>query len=212
MAPVGTNSFVLTVLFLNFFYSFVSCLYFNIGAAERKCFTEEIPDDTQLTGNYRIQLYDKHRDKHLPTPQDLGIFVVATDPDNKLVLSRSYGSAGTFEFRSWVPGRYQICLRSSSQRPLFPGGLLTVHLDIRVGERTNNYTKIAAEDKLTELQLRVRQLTEQVQQILRELDYQRLREQHFHEVNHNTNMWIFWWPVARSLYVVAMITWYTNSW
>ena len=49
-----------------------------------------------------------------------------------------------------------------------------VHLDIQVGEHTNNYAEIAAKDKLTELQLRVRQLVEQVDQIQKEQNYQRV--------------------------------------
>ena len=29
-------------------------LYFHIGETERKCFIEEIPDDTMVTGNYKV--------------------------------------------------------------------------------------------------------------------------------------------------------------
>lgn len=43
-----------------------------------------------------------------------------------------------------------------------------------MGEHTNNYAEIAAKDKLTELQLRVRQLVEQVDQIQKEQNYQRV--------------------------------------
>lgn len=50
-----------------------------------------------------------------------------------------------------------------------------VHLDIQVGEHTNNYPEIAAKDKLTELQLRARQLLDQVEQIQKEQNYQRVR-------------------------------------
>ena len=58
---------------------------------------------------------------------------------------------------------------------LFTVALLQmVRLDIRARERTNNYAKIAATEKLSELQLRVRQLSEQVRQIQREQDYQRV--------------------------------------
>lgn len=49
-----------------------------------------------------------------------------------------------------------------------------VHLDIQVGEHTNNYPEIAAKDKLTELQLRARQLLDQVEQIQKEQNYQRV--------------------------------------
>ncbi len=54
--------------------------------------------------------------------------------------------------------------------------LQRVHLDIQVGEHTNNYPEIAAKDKLTELQLRVRQLLDQVEQIQKEQNYQRVSE------------------------------------
>lgn len=43
-----------------------------------------------------------------------------------------------------------------------------------MGEHANNYAEIAAKDKLTELQLRVRQLVEQVDQIQKEQNYQRV--------------------------------------
>ena len=53
-----------------------------------------------------------------------------------------------------------------------------MHLDIQVGEHANNYPEIAAKDKLTELQLRARQLLDQVEQIQKEQDYQRVRACH----------------------------------
>lgn len=54
--------------------------------------------------------------------------------------------------------------------------LQRVHLDIQVGEHANNYAEIAAKDKLSELQLRVRQLVEQVDQIQKEQNYQRVSQ------------------------------------
>lgn len=56
----------------------------------------------------------------------------------------------------------------------FEFSIQRVHLDIQVGEHTNNYAEIAAKDKLTELQLRVRQLMEQVDQVQKEQNYQRV--------------------------------------
>lgn len=54
--------------------------------------------------------------------------------------------------------------------------LQRVHLDIQVGEHANDYAEIAAKDKLSELQLRVRQLLEQIEQIQKEQNYQRVRK------------------------------------
>jgi p24 family protein alpha len=45
---------------------------------------------------------------------------------------------------------------------------------MHVGENANDYQEIAAKDKLSELQLRIRQLLDQVDQIAKEQNYQRV--------------------------------------
>lgn len=49
-----------------------------------------------------------------------------------------------------------------------------VHLDIGIGEHAVDYAQIAAKEKLSELQLRVRQLLDQIEQIIKEQEYQRV--------------------------------------
>uniref|UniRef100_A0A3Q3Q338 GOLD domain-containing protein n=1 Tax=Monopterus albus TaxID=43700 RepID=A0A3Q3Q338_MONAL len=199
---------VLSVLLLNVFCSFVSSLYFHIGETEKKCFIEEIPDETMIIGNYRTQLYDKQAEEYLPATQGLGMFVEVKDPDDKVILSRQYGSEGRFTFTSHTPGEHQICLHSNSSKfSLFAGGMLRVHLDIQVGEHANNYAEIAAKDKLTELQLRVRQLVEQVDQIQKEQNYQRYREERFRQTSESTNQRVLWWSIVQTLILVAIGIW-----
>ena len=45
-------------LFLFFLLS-VNCLYFEITEKDKKCFIEELPDDTQMIGKYLVQVFDK---------------------------------------------------------------------------------------------------------------------------------------------------------
>ena len=49
-----------------------------------------------------------------------------------------------------------------------------VHFDIQVGEHAIDYANVAQKEKLTELQLRVRQLLDQVEGITKEQNYQRV--------------------------------------
>ena len=49
-----------------------------------------------------------------------------------------------------------------------------MHLDIQIGEHAQDYAQVMARDKLTELQLRVRQLLDQVEQVTKEQNYQRV--------------------------------------
>lgn len=81
---------------------------------------------------------------------------------------------GRFSFTTHMPGEHVICLYSNSSA-WFGGGNLRVHLDIEVGEHAVDYNELAGKEKLTELQLRVRQLLDQVEQISKEQNYQRVR-------------------------------------
>ena len=52
-------------------------------------------------------------------------------------------------------------------------------MDLQVGDTAVDYKKVASTEKLTQLQLRVRQLQDQVTQIQKEQNYQRVREEKF---------------------------------
>ncbi|XP_072251274.1 transmembrane emp24 domain-containing protein 9-like [Leuresthes tenuis] len=213
MASGRVLGFVFAVFMLNLCCSSVTSLYFHLAEGEQKCFMEEIPCGTVVKGDYWTQLYDDEEDEFLAATEDLSVYVAVRAPKDELVLSQQNGSKGQFSFTSSGSGEHWICLQpNSSERPLSAGRMLAVHLNIRVGERTNNYTEINIQNRLTELQLRVRQLSEQVQQIQSELNYDKIRKEHFSTVSHNTNMWIFWWPVVRSIYVVLFIMCLTGSW
>ncbi|RXM93462.1 Transmembrane emp24 domain-containing protein 4 [Acipenser ruthenus] len=161
--------------------------------------------DSKEISKYRTQLWDKQTAAFLPSTPGLGMHVEVKDPDTKVVLSRQYGAEGRFTFTSHTPGEHQICLHSnSSKMALFTGGKLRVHLDIQVGEHTNNYPEIAAKDKLTELQLRVRQLLDQVEQIQKEQNYQRYREERFRMTSESTNQRVLWWSITQT--VILLIT------
>ncbi|XP_078711583.1 transmembrane emp24 domain-containing protein 4-like [Lampetra fluviatilis] len=185
-----------------------TALYFHIGETEKKCFIEEIPDETMVIGNYKTQLWDKNKQEFLPSTPGLGMHVEVKDPDGKIILSKQYSSEGRFTFTSHTPGEHQICLHSNSTKiALFAGGRLRVHLDIQVGEHANDYSEIAAKDKLTELQLRVRQLLDQVEQIQKEQNYQRYREERFRQTSESTNQRVLWWSIAQTLILIATGIW-----
>lgn len=52
--------------------------------------------------------------------------------------------------------------------------LQRIHLDIQVGDQAIDYAQVAQKEKLSDLQLRIRQLVEQVEQITKEQSYQRV--------------------------------------
>ena len=67
-----------------------------------------------------------------------------------------------------------------------------------VGEHANDYEEIASKDKLSELQLRLRQILEQSDQITKEQSYQRYREERFRATSDSTNQHVLWWAVLQT--------------
>ncbi|XP_076460371.1 transmembrane emp24 domain-containing protein 9-like isoform X2 [Babylonia areolata] len=183
-----------------------SALYFHIGETERKCFIEELPDETMVVGNYKVQAFDKNANDYMPVTSGIGMYVEVKDPSDKVVLSRTYAAEGRFTFTSHSAGEHIICLNSNSTAWLY-AGQLRVHLDISVGEHAVDYQQVQAKDKLSELQLRIRQLLDQVEQITKEQNYQRFREERFRQTSESTNQRVLWWSIAQTLILLLTGFW-----
>uniref|UniRef100_A0A1W7RAK0 Transmembrane emp24 domain-containing protein eca n=1 Tax=Hadrurus spadix TaxID=141984 RepID=A0A1W7RAK0_9SCOR len=197
---------VVYVVFVLNLCQLLNALYFHISETERKCFIEEIPDETLVVGNYKCELHDPKTGGFMPSSPGIGMHVEVQDPNGKIILSKMYSSEGRFTFTSSAPGEHVICLYSNSSK-WFSGSQLRVHLDIQIGEHAVDYGNVAQKEKLTELQLRVRQLLDQVEQITKEQNYQRYREERFRQTSESTNQRVLWWSVAQTGILLAMGFW-----
>lgn len=182
-----------------------SAVYFYIGERERKCFIEELPEDIMVTGKYKAQFYDQNTNNYIDSPPAMGMHVEISDPEGGVILDKVYGAEGAFTFTTHSPGEQHICIGSNSTKwSLFAGGKIRVYLNIQIGEATVNYKEIAEKEKMTELQLRVRQLIDQLDQIQKEQNYQRVRESRFRQTSESTNSRVLWWSIMQiALLIVA---------
>jgi len=188
------------------YFSCSSALYFHIAETEKKCFIEEIPDETMVVGNYKVELHDPRTGGFMPSGPGIGMHVEIRDPDDKIILSKVYSAEGRFTFTSQTPGEHVICLYSNSTK-WFSGSQLRVHLDIQVGEHAIDYANVAQKEKLSELQLRVRQLLDQVEQVSKEQNYQRYREERFRTTSESTNTRVLWWSMLQTVILLVMGFW-----
>ncbi|XP_002019365.2 transmembrane emp24 domain-containing protein eca [Drosophila persimilis] len=180
-------------------------LYFHMSETERKCFLEEVPDETDVKVDYKMELYDPRSNGFIPSSPGIGMHVEVRDSNNKIILSRVYRSQGWLFFTAHAPGEHVICMYSNSTA-WFSGAQLRVHLDIQVGEHAINYANVAQKEKLTTDQLRIRQLLDQVEQITKEQNYQRYREDRFRHTSESTNSRVLWWSLAQTVVLVCIST------
>ncbi|NWT85709.1 TMD11 protein, partial [Lanius ludovicianus] len=190
---------------------------FHIGEREEKCIIEDIPSDTLVVGNYKVQRWDIHKHDFLESAPGLGMFVTVTSPSvyiSKLqvILSKLYGPQGTFSFTSYLSGEHIICFQSNSTRfAVIAGSKLRIHLDIRVGEHFLDESAIQAKDKVNEVNVRLEHLIEQIHHVTKEQDYEREREEKFRKTSEETNSNILWWAIVQTLILISVGIWQIKS-
>ncbi|CDW58642.1 EMP24 GP25L domain containing protein [Trichuris trichiura] len=199
---MAARNLLMLLLFIVSFASEVFALFFLIGETERKCFVEEIPDQTMVIGSYKVSMFDPQTKTHTMA-SSIGMHVEVTDPDSQVVLSRLYASEGKITFTSSKPGEHTICLFSNTSHWI-SGTMLRVDLNLQVGDHAQDYAEIAVKERLNDLELRIRQLIDQVDQMTKEQNYQRHREEVFRQLSESTNQRVFWWAAAQT--AVLMLT------
>lgn len=124
----------------------------------------------------------------MPSSPGIGMHVEARDPDDHVILSRIYSSEGKITFTSHAPGEHVICMYSNSTA-WFSGSELRVHLEILTGDHAVDYAHVAQKEKMSELQLRIRQLLDQVDQVQKEQNYQRVSGVELWHNRIGSNVW-----------------------
>ncbi|XP_014952162.1 transmembrane emp24 domain-containing protein 11 [Ovis aries] len=133
------------------------------------------------------------------------MFVTVTTYSDEVLLSRLHGPQGAFYFTSHSPGEHIICLQSNSTRLVsFGGSKLRVHLDIRVGEHDLDAAITQAKDKVNEVSFKLEHLIEQIEQIVKEQNYQRDREEKFRMTSEDTNSNVLWWAFTQTLIFISV--------
>ncbi|GFY46770.1 transmembrane emp24 domain-containing protein 4 [Trichonephila inaurata madagascariensis] len=133
------------------------------------------------------------------------MMVEVKNPHNKIVLSREYRSEGSFSFTSHEPGEHTICLHTKDFK--ISEKMLKIDLDIQVGEHAINYTAMAKKRNLSEMQMKLTQLNEKAKEIIKELDYQRYREEMFRGSTETISRRILMWSVGQTVILIMIGVW-----
>jgi hypothetical protein len=194
-----TNIIFCWFLFTISVLTFVNGLSFHMGETEKKCFIEDLPEDTLLTGRYKLELWNEQTRSYIAAASSsgLGVLVDAANPFGESILHRLYSAEGRFTFSSRDAGEHVVCLHTNSSA-WFGGSLkLRVNLEFITGESGNSDDTEKHQAKLTDLHLRIKQLLEQVHSVTKEQNYQRQREERFRHLSESTSSRVFWWSFVQ---------------
>ncbi|XP_076806246.1 transmembrane emp24 domain-containing protein 4-like [Clavelina lepadiformis] len=169
-----------------------------MGLSEKKCFIEDIPEDIMVLATYRMQTWDEKDNVFIPCSPEIGMRVHVIDPNGQTIVARNFGSNDSFTFTTYASGEQQICLSSNtSDWSRSSANMIRVFLDLKIGEHVTDYKEMAEKEKVSNLEVRIQELIDQLINIQQEQEYHRYRENIFRILNEQTNSSMFWWFLAQ---------------
>ncbi|KAF8933759.1 emp24p/erv25p- protein [Dissophora ornata] len=191
---INVTRWTITLLVLLSILPSVFGLYFYLEGAEQKCFTEELPKETMVTGEYSAEEWSEDLQKFVINSKDTQLEVVVEEmPSGNRVFGQKLAPSGKFKFTSAESGEHVICLFTSSAG-WFTSSKIRLTLDLAIRDILEDASEVH-EGALSDLSQRVRELNHKVGDIRREQSYLRDHESEFRDKSEATNGHTVIWTI-----------------
>ncbi|KAG2220636.1 hypothetical protein INT45_014066 [Circinella minor] len=231
MTRVSSTRFLTALLLisLTIFAQVSDALYFYLEGSEKKCFLEELPKETMVTGTYKAEQFSAVQNQWIVNPELRMQITVEELPQEHVVVDRKNAAQDRFTFTSSESGDHSICLSvvsnswfdSTKTRVTFdmdfddPAGDHHDHKETLSGNYNKNMicelnkVVLLTWDLLLILAMamRIHELNQRVQDIRREQSFQREREAEFRDQSEVTNSRVVWWTLMQIVVLGGICVW-----
>ena len=121
-------------------------------------------------------------------------------PDGELIYSGLQFESSSYTFSTTKAGTYQICWNNEMAR----WTAKVVQFDIQVGEQKQTKDDLLTKDTLTPMDQSVERLTSALDQIQKDQQYLRVREQAHRDTAESTNARVLWYSVVESVILISI--------
>ncbi|KAG0357648.1 emp24p/erv25p- protein [Podila minutissima] len=193
--PVNKTRWAIALLVLLSVLPSVFGLYFYLEGSEQKCFLEELPKETLVTGDYTAEEWNEEHKRFIVNKDIMLEVIVELMPSGERVYSHKLATSGRFQFTSADAGQHAICLFTSTAG-WFSSTKLKMTLDMQIRDMLDEAPELP-EGSLGEMAKRVRDLNQKVGEIRREQWYLREHETDFRDKSEATNSHAVTWTIVQ---------------
>ena len=77
----------------------IHCIFFDIELHEKRCFLDDVPQETQMIWTYNVKSLDEISQKWIDTPAGFGMHVEVTQKNEQYpILEKNYGGSAKVQF------------------------------------------------------------------------------------------------------------------
>ncbi|KAL1932265.1 hypothetical protein VTP01DRAFT_9321 [Rhizomucor pusillus] len=194
---------VLTLVLLSL-ANVANALYFYLEGSEKKCFVEELPTQTMVTGIYKAEQFSATQNQWIVNPEVRIKITVEEQPQGHLLTDREGEASGRFTFTSQDSGDHLICL-STISNSWFDSTKTRMTFDMDFDDPAADHHDHT--ETLTDLAMRIHELNQRVQDIRREQTFQKEREAEFRDQSELTNSRVVWWTLLQIIVLGGICLW-----
>ena len=176
----------------------VSGVMFDLGARSYKCFTEELPNEYEVSGSFNA----------MPGYNQFVDFRI-TNPEGASVVTEHGTNRGDFNFITDSSGDYHFCFynRLVSGTRFDDNLYRTIRFETRLGADAKSYEDIVTKDHLKPLELELRIMEDSIKSISNEYIYFKEREAEMRKISEKLNRRSAWITFLTFLFV-AFFSWW----
>ncbi|KAI1802173.1 emp24/gp25L/p24 family/GOLD-domain-containing protein [Daldinia bambusicola] len=110
-------------------------------------------------------------------------------------------------FTSHADAAFDVCFENVMTHTRMNNPSRSVELDIDIGADAKDWSAIQATEKLKPVETDLRRIEETISEIVREMEYLRLREVKLRDTNESTNNRVKWFGIGTTMLLVALWGW-----
>ncbi|CDH49333.1 endosomal cargo receptor [Lichtheimia corymbifera JMRC:FSU:9682] len=183
-------------------------LYFYLEGSEKKCFLEELPQETLVTGIYKAEQFSAVQNQWIVNPEVKIQITVEEVAQEHILVNRQDQPSGRFMFTSVDAGDHSICL-SVASTSWFDSTKTRMTLEMDFDDPTVDHEHDHGE-ALSDMARRIHDLNERVQDIRREQSAQREREAEYRDHSEVINSRVVWWTLLQFIVLGGICAWQLN--
>ncbi|KAI9256503.1 emp24/gp25L/p24 family/GOLD-domain-containing protein [Phascolomyces articulosus] len=206
MTRASSTRFMTALLLISLaiFAQVSDALYFYLEGSEKKCFLEELPKETMVTGTYKAEQFSAVQNQWIVNPE-LSIQITVEElPQEHIVVDRKASAQDRFTFTSAESGDHSICLSVVSSS-WFDSTKTRMTFDMDFDDPAGDHHD--HKETLSAMAMRIHELNQRVQDIRREQSFQREREAEFRDQSELTNSRVVWWTIMQLVVLGAICVW-----
>ncbi len=132
-----------------------------------------------------------------------GLLIEASDPSENVVVAKTTDMIGRFAFTAPVGGEYALCFKTNTSSWFGAHATFKFYIDISVGSKAQDYDKIAKLEHLNKVDVKIRQLSDQIAEVRAEQKYLRELEGAWRALSEHVHASIIWWSLGQLVILLA---------